>query len=114
MYAVSILLKNSALSQSFYFDHFATADECYNTVLTPSPTAEFVIVEDEYNSKGKFRQFEISGVSFTDIKRDMDKQGAMELMRQKAIAKAQRLAQSGGGLGILPGGVNHSALLNGN
>jgi hypothetical protein len=112
MYAVSILIKNSALSQSFYYKSFASADEFYQKATNKQ--IDPLIVEDDYNSKGNFHRSEIAGESFTDIKKDMEKQGEMEILRQKAVLRASKFAEHDSGLKLLNNGASNSAILSGN
>jgi len=113
LYAISILLKNSALSQSFYFKSFTSADEFYKKA-TDNSSESPLVVEDDYNSKGAFILQEVAAVSFTDIKKDMEKQGEMEILRQKAILRAQKFADHDNGLKLLNNGVSKSAIINNN
>lgn len=92
MYAVSILLKNSALSQSFYFKAFKNADELLKGLTALSPT--LMPFEDDYGARGSFLISEIAGVSFTDIEEDMKRTGEMQLLQHKAQLRTQQIAKA--------------------
>lgn len=89
MYAVSILLKNSALSQLFYFKAFKNADEVYR-----SKRSDFLEVEDDYAARGHFIVSEIAGLSFTDIEEDMKRQGEVQVIQHKAQLRTQQIAKA--------------------
>lgn len=95
MYAVSILLKSSALSQSFYFKAFKNADELYKksrTIIGSNP-ATVLDVEDDFNARGGFDSVDLAGVSFTDIEEDMKRNGEMQLIQHKATLRTQQIAK---------------------
>lgn len=92
MYAVSILLKNSALSQSFYFKAFKKADELFKGLTALQPV--IMPFEDDFGSRGSFLIAEIAGVSFTDIEEDMKRTGEMQVIQHKAQLRTQQLAKA--------------------
>ncbi len=92
MYAVSILLKNSALSQSFYFKAFKKADELFKALSSNIPP--LMPFEDDYGAKGSFLFDQLAGISFTDIEEDMKRQGEMQVIQHKAQLRTQQLAKA--------------------
>jgi len=92
LYAVSILLKNSALSQSFYFKAFKKADETYKRALS-SPDSPLVI-DDDFGGRASFLFTEIAAMSFTDIEEDMKRNGEMQVIQHKAQLRTQQLAKA--------------------
>lgn len=99
MYAVSLLLKNSGLSQSFYFKAFKNADECFRKVF--SSTEAMIRIEDDFNARGTFLHDSISAVSFSDIEEDMKRNGEMQIIQHKATLRTQQLAKGDPTLAIL-------------
>lgn len=99
MYAVSLLFRNSGTTQSFYFKAFKNADDFYRKASDVS--ANLIEVHDDFESRGWFDRKELMGVSFTDIEKEMDKQGQMQIIQAKATLRAQNLANNDAGLKLL-------------
>jgi hypothetical protein len=103
MYAISIIMK-SGLTQTFYFKTFKNPDEYYkklkNYFSDPNLSISFSI-EDDFESKSEFLINGIEGVSFTDIEKDLDRQGDLKISQEKANLRMLDKARNDAGLKML-------------
>lgn len=104
MYIVSVAVNSIVFS--FTFKAHKNADDFFRKAAKAEGRVE---IEDDYGSKGSFDTSKVA-VNFTDVCKDSDMQGEMQILRQKSMLKAQTAANNDIGLQLLQKSANPSLI----
>lgn len=95
MYVVSIITYGMSLNYSF--KGFKSADDLFRKASKADGRIE---IEDDYGSRGSV---DVTGASinFTDISKDLDRNGEQQILQAKASLKTKKQADSDIGLRMM-------------
>lgn len=96
MYVVSMLFKGSDLALAQHFNTFKNAEEFYRKAMKfVSGMANGIMEnEDDFGSMVRVSSDSLAAVSFTDVEKDLEKNGKIQIMQHRSQLKTQSMAQS--------------------
>lgn len=98
MYITNLIFKNCSSALSLSYKAFKSADETYKKAMNGVGT---IVFEDDYEQRASVDMSTVAAVSFGDIEKDFDRQGAVQILQHKAQLRSQVNAQNDKGLALL-------------
>lgn len=115
MYIVNFAFKNSSSALSFTFKAFKNAEEAFKKgkAAISSQSNSVVELQDDYEQFAVIDMETVSAVNFANIEVDMNRQGEVSIIQNKAQLRAQNLANNDASLHMLSS-ANRPSIISGN